>query len=52
VSRPYSLPKSPEDALAECRALAGAQFTPEAIEALLVLDEIGSLRRLTVGVAA
>jgi hypothetical protein len=28
------------------------QFTPEAIEALLVLDEIGSLRRLTAGVAA
>jgi HD-GYP domain-containing protein (c-di-GMP phosphodiesterase class II) len=52
VSRPYSVPKAPEEALAECRELAGAQFTPEAIEALLVLHEIGSLWRLTPGVAA
>jgi HD-GYP domain-containing protein (c-di-GMP phosphodiesterase class II) len=52
VSRPYSMPKSCEEAMAECRELAGVQFTPEAIEALLVLDEIGSLRRLTAGVAA
>jgi diguanylate cyclase (GGDEF)-like protein len=51
VSRPYSMPKSPEDALAECCELAGAQFTPEAIEALLVLHEIGSLQRLMVGAA-
>ena len=52
VSRPYSVPKSPEEALAECRDLAGSQFTPAAIEALLVLHEIGSLWRLTPGVAA
>jgi diguanylate cyclase (GGDEF)-like protein len=52
VSRPYSVPKSPEAALAECRELVGTQFTPEAIEALLVLHEIGSLRRLTPAVPA
>jgi HD-GYP domain-containing protein (c-di-GMP phosphodiesterase class II) len=52
VSRPYSVPKSPEEALAECRDLAGSQFMPAAIEALLVLHEIGSLHRLTLGVAA
>jgi HD-GYP domain-containing protein (c-di-GMP phosphodiesterase class II) len=45
------VPKSPEEALAECRDLAGAQFIPAAIEALLVLHEIGSLQRLTLEVA-
>ena len=52
MSRPYSVPKPPEEALAECRELAGAQFTPEAIEALLVLHKIGSLWRLTPGIPA
>jgi diguanylate cyclase (GGDEF)-like protein len=52
VSRPYSVPKSPEEALAECRDLAGEQFIPAAIEALLVLQEIGSLQRLRLEVAA
>jgi diguanylate cyclase (GGDEF)-like protein len=52
VSRPYSVPKSPEDALAECRELAGAQFSPEAIAALLATHEDGTLQRLTVAVAA
>jgi diguanylate cyclase (GGDEF)-like protein len=52
VSRPYSLPKAPAEALAECRELVGAQFTPEAIEALNVLHDIGSLWRLTPGVPA
>ena len=52
VSRPYSVPKAPEEALAECRELAGAQFTPAAIEALDVLHDIGSLWRLTPGVPA
>ncbi|HEV7459654.1 MAG TPA: diguanylate cyclase, partial [Solirubrobacteraceae bacterium] len=52
VSRPYSVPKSPEAALEECRESAGAQFTAEAIEALLVLHDIGSLRRLTPGMPA
>jgi HD-GYP domain-containing protein (c-di-GMP phosphodiesterase class II) len=35
VARPYSQAKSAADALAECRALVGAQFTAEAVEALV-----------------
>ena len=34
VARPYSRPKSEDEALAECRDLVGEQFTPEAVEAL------------------
>jgi diguanylate cyclase (GGDEF)-like protein len=34
VARPYSRPKSEADALAECRALVGAQFTSAAVAAL------------------
>jgi putative nucleotidyltransferase with HDIG domain len=34
VARPYSRAKSEAEALAECRALVGAQFTPEAVAAL------------------
>jgi putative nucleotidyltransferase with HDIG domain len=34
ASRPYSTPKDPADALAECRALVGEQFTAEAVAAL------------------
>ena len=52
VSRPYSVPKSFEEALEECRALAGAQFTPEAIEALLATHAAGALERLMATVAA
>jgi diguanylate cyclase (GGDEF)-like protein len=52
VSRPYSVPKSPEDALAECCELAGAQFTAEAIDALRVVHANGTLRRLTPEVPA
>ena len=33
-ARPYSAERSAEDALAECRSLSGAQFTPEAVAAL------------------
>jgi diguanylate cyclase (GGDEF)-like protein/putative nucleotidyltransferase with HDIG domain len=33
-ARPYSAERPPEDALAECHELAGAQFTHEAVEAL------------------
>jgi diguanylate cyclase (GGDEF)-like protein len=34
VSRPYSVPKRPKQALAECRALVGEQFTEAAVRAL------------------
>jgi diguanylate cyclase (GGDEF)-like protein len=34
VARPYSRAKSEAEALAECRDLAGVQFTPEAVAAL------------------
>jgi diguanylate cyclase (GGDEF)-like protein/putative nucleotidyltransferase with HDIG domain len=33
-ARPYSAERSADDALAECRELVGAQFTPEAVAAL------------------
>ena len=32
--RPYGVPLSREDALAECRRCSGAQFWPAAVEAL------------------
>ena len=34
ASRPYSLPKTPAEALAECRSLRGEQFTAAAVAAL------------------
>jgi len=34
VARPYSAAKSEAEALAECRVLVGAQFTPDAVAAL------------------
>ena len=43
LSRPYSAPKSPAEALAECRALAGRQFTVQAVAALLRLSGSGGL---------
>jgi putative nucleotidyltransferase with HDIG domain len=35
ASRPYSLPKSPDEALAECVQLVGKQFTKPAVEAMI-----------------
>jgi HD-GYP domain-containing protein (c-di-GMP phosphodiesterase class II) len=35
VARPYSKAKSEAEALAECQAMVGAQFTAEAVEALV-----------------
>jgi HD-GYP domain-containing protein (c-di-GMP phosphodiesterase class II) len=43
VSRPYSVPRSPEDALAECVSLTGAQFTVDAVAALAKLYAGGEL---------
>jgi diguanylate cyclase (GGDEF)-like protein len=43
ISRPYSAPKSPEEALAECLAAEGTQFTEEACAALLSLSREDAL---------
>jgi diguanylate cyclase (GGDEF)-like protein len=43
VSRPYSCPKSSEDALAECLALVDQQFTRAAVTALVRLHASGEL---------
>jgi diguanylate cyclase (GGDEF)-like protein/putative nucleotidyltransferase with HDIG domain len=43
VSRPYSIPKSPRSALAECIELTGIQFTATAVAALKALHDIGDL---------
>jgi HD-GYP domain-containing protein (c-di-GMP phosphodiesterase class II) len=43
VSRPYSLRKSPEQALAECASLVDRQFSAEAVEALQELHRRGLL---------
>ena len=43
VSRPYSIPKSPHAALAECIELKGIQFTSAAVTALKALHDIGGL---------
>src|SRR6202011_6204330 len=45
ISRPYSLPKSTEQALAESIDLIGAQFTSTAVAALVKLYEAGELAR-------
>jgi diguanylate cyclase (GGDEF)-like protein len=37
VGRPYSPPKSPDQALGECQALVGRQFAPAPVHALLEL---------------
>ena len=42
-SRPYSPPIPHEEAMTEVRALAGRQFVPEAVEALLALADAGAL---------
>ncbi|MGZ4269634.1 MAG: diguanylate cyclase domain-containing protein [Solirubrobacteraceae bacterium] len=41
--RPYSRPKSWPDAIAECRALAGRQFDPAAVDALVAVAATGPL---------
>jgi diguanylate cyclase (GGDEF)-like protein len=43
ISRPYSLPKSVEVALAECIELVGSQFTEKAVTALRALHSNGEL---------
>ncbi len=43
VSRPYSCPKSSDDALAECLALVDQQFTRAAVKALAMLHASGEL---------
>jgi diguanylate cyclase (GGDEF)-like protein len=43
ISRPYSLPKSIEEALAECIELVGSQFTENAVQALTQLHSGGEL---------
>ena len=41
--RSYSGPRDVEEALAECRALIGAQFTEDAVEVLEILHDRGEL---------
>jgi HD domain len=43
TARAYSAPKSAEEALEECRELAGYQFHPEVVEALVMLRDRGEL---------
>jgi diguanylate cyclase (GGDEF)-like protein len=45
ISRPYSLPKTVDEALAECESLIGAQFTRKAVAALMELHASGELER-------
>ena len=52
ASRPYSVPKEHEEALAECRERTGEQFTETAVEALLALYEAGALDGLTARASA
>lgn len=51
-SRSYSLPKRPDDALAECVALIGRQFTKTAVGALAELHAAGELTTHGTTVAA
>jgi diguanylate cyclase (GGDEF)-like protein len=44
ISRPYSLPKNPVEALRECIELTGSQFTAAAVSALRALHATGDLR--------
>ncbi|MEP6954246.1 MAG: diguanylate cyclase [Solirubrobacteraceae bacterium] len=41
--RPYSRPKSWREAIDECQALAGRQFDPDAVRALLALASAGAI---------
>jgi HD-GYP domain-containing protein (c-di-GMP phosphodiesterase class II) len=52
ASRPYSVPKAPQEALAEIRELAGAQFTETAVDALVAQYEAGSLDGMTARASA
>jgi diguanylate cyclase (GGDEF)-like protein/putative nucleotidyltransferase with HDIG domain len=45
ISRPYSLPKTVEESLAECFSLIGAQITQTAVAALMELHSRGELGR-------
>ena len=42
AGRPYRNPLPPSDALAECTALAGTQFCPRVVLALVTLWESGA----------
>jgi diguanylate cyclase (GGDEF)-like protein len=44
ISRPYSTPKTNEEALRECLGRIGTQFTPAAVEALATLHAAGELQ--------
>jgi diguanylate cyclase (GGDEF)-like protein len=43
LSRPYSAPRTVDDALRECRSLVGRQFSEDAVVALEALAEAGAL---------
>jgi HD-GYP domain-containing protein (c-di-GMP phosphodiesterase class II) len=43
LSRPYSAPRSPEEAIAECKLHVGTQFTAAAVAALVRLRNAGEL---------
>jgi HD-GYP domain-containing protein (c-di-GMP phosphodiesterase class II) len=43
ISRPYSVPKTMEQAISECESLIGRQFTRSAVGALIQLYESGEL---------
>ena len=45
ISRPYSSPKSIDEAFKECLELDGVQFMPRAVAALLELHAAGELAR-------
>jgi HD-GYP domain-containing protein (c-di-GMP phosphodiesterase class II) len=44
LSRPYSMPKTVNDAIGECVRLVGKQFSERAVDALLQLHAAGELR--------
>jgi putative nucleotidyltransferase with HDIG domain len=52
ISRPYSLPKTVDEALAECNSLIGVQFTEAAVAALMQLYLAGELEPAETGRAA
>jgi HD-GYP domain-containing protein (c-di-GMP phosphodiesterase class II) len=43
LSRPYSAPRSPAEAIAECKVHVGTQFTAAAVAALVRLHDGGEL---------
>jgi diguanylate cyclase (GGDEF)-like protein/putative nucleotidyltransferase with HDIG domain len=52
ISRPYSLPKTVDQALGECFSLIGLQFTQTAVAALMELHSRGELAGEDLGPAA